>query len=128
MTRQRIQTSDAPEAIGPYSQGIRAGGWVFTAGQLGGDPETGDLPEGIEAQTRQALENVRAILREAGLDWEHVVKTSVFLSDLGDFQAFNAVYAGIVREPFPARSTVEVAALPKGALIEIDAVARGSRG
>lgn len=128
MTRQRIQTSDAPEAIGPYSQGIRAGGWVFTAGQLGGDPETGDLPEGIEAQTRQALENVRAILRGAGLDWEHVVKTSVFLTDLGDFHAFNAVYAGIVREPFPARSTVEVGALPKGALIEIDAVARGSRG
>lgn len=125
MTRQRIQTSDAPRAIGPYSQGIRAGGWVFTAGQLGGDPETGDLREGIEAQTRQALDNVRAILREAGLDWEDVVKTNVFLNDLGDFHAFNTVYAEIVREPFPARSTVGVADLPKGALIEIDAVACG---
>lgn len=125
MSKQRIQTDDAPNALGPYSQGVETGGWVFTAGQLGGDPETGELREGIEAQTHQALKNVRAILAAAGLGWEDVVKTTVYLNDLGDFNAFNAVYAEIVSEPFPARSTVEVADLPKGALIEIDAVAHG---
>lgn len=125
MSKQRIQTDDAPDAIGPYSQGVQAGGWVFTAGQLGGDPETGELREGIETQTHQALKNVRAILAAAGLGWEDVVKTTVYLNDLGDFNAFNVVYAEIVSEPFPARSTVEVADLPKGALIEIDAIAHG---
>ncbi len=125
MSKRRIQTDDAPDALGPYSQGVRAGGWVFTAGQLGGDPATGELREGIEAQTRQALKNVGAILAAAGLGWEDVVKTTVYLSDLGDFNAFNGVYAEIVSEPFPARSTVEVAELPKGARIEIDAIAHG---
>lgn len=125
MARERIQTGDAPQAIGPYSQGIRSGGWVFTAGQLGGDPGTGELKEGIEAQTLQALTNVGSILAAAGLGWTDVVKTTVFLADMADFQAFNTVYAEVLQEPFPARSTVEAAALPKGALVEIDAVAHG---
>lgn len=124
MTRQRIETDGAPAAIGPYSQGIAVDGWVFTAGQLGADPETGALRDGIEDQTRQALENLAAVLAAAGGGWADVVRTTVFLADLADFHAFNAVYAELVDEPFPARSTVEVAALPAGALVEIDAVAR----
>lgn len=126
MSRERIQTTTAPRAIGPYSQGIRSGGWAFTAGQLGADPGTGELKEGIEAQTIQALTNVGAILEAAGLGWGDVVKTTVFLADMADFQAFNAVYAEVLEEPFPARSTVEAAGLPKGALIEVEAVAHGA--
>ena len=125
MAKKRIHTNDAPEAIGPYSQGVEAGDWVFTAGQLGADPETGELREGIEVQTHRALKNVRAILEQAGLGWDEVVKTTVYLNDLGDFNAFNAVYAEILSEPFPARSTVEAADLPKGALVEIEAIAYG---
>ena len=126
--REVVRTSASPQALGPYSQGIVAGGLVFTAGQLGGDPASGDLPEGIEAQTLQALQNVARILEAAGSGWKDVVKTTVFLADMADFAAFNAVYAEVVEEPFPARSTVQAAALPKGALIEIDAVAvKGSR-
>lgn len=126
--REVIRTNSSPQAIGPYSQGIVAGELVFTAGQLGGDPASGELTEGIEAQTLQALRNVGAILEAAGSGWRDVVKTTVFLADMSDFAAFNAVYAEVVEEPFPARSTVQAAALPKGALIEIDAIAvRGSR-
>jgi 2-iminobutanoate/2-iminopropanoate deaminase len=121
--REVVRTDASPRALGPYSQGIVAGGLVFTAGQLGGDPSSGELPDGIEAQTLQALRNVGAILEAAGAGWGDVVKTTVFLSDMTDFAAFNAVYAEVVAEPFPARSTVEVAALPKGARIEIDAIA-----
>ena len=121
--REAVKTNASPRALGPYSQGIVAGDLVFTAGQLGGDPASGDLPDGIEAQTLQALRNVAAILEAAGCGWADVVKTTVFLADMSDFAAFNAVYAEMVEEPFPARSTVEVAALPKGARIEIDAIA-----
>jgi 2-iminobutanoate/2-iminopropanoate deaminase len=120
---KRIETSSAPGAIGPYSQGIAAGNLVFTAGQIGLDPETGDLVEGLEGQTRRALANVGAILAAAGCAWRDVVKTTVFLADMADFAAFNAIYAEVVSEPYPARATVQAAGLPKGALIEIDAVA-----
>lgn len=123
MHHEPIQTREAPAAIGPYSQGVAAGGWVFTAGQIGLDPETGELPATIEAQTVQALANVGAILAAAGRGWEDVVKTTVYLADLGDFDAFNAVYAEIVPAPPPARATVQVARLPKDALVEIDAIA-----
>jgi 2-iminobutanoate/2-iminopropanoate deaminase len=128
MERQRIETDGAPGAIGPYSQGIAAGGWVFTAGQIGMDPATGELAEGVEAQTRRALANVAAILAAAGAGWKDVVKTTVFLADMADFQDFNAVYADVVEEPYPARSTVAAAGLPKGARVEIDAVARTAPG
>ena len=126
MERQRIETDGAPGAIGPYSQGIAAGGWVFTAGQIGMDPATGELADGVQAQTRRALANVAAILAAAGAGWKDVVKTTVFLADMADFQDFNAVYADVVEEPYPARSTVAAAGLPKGARVEIDAVARAA--
>ncbi|HEY7472854.1 MAG TPA: RidA family protein [Gemmatimonadota bacterium] len=126
--KEPIRTDAAPQALGPYSQGIVAGNLVFTAGQLGGDPRSGQLPEGIEAQTLQALRNIESVLEAAGVGWGDVVKTTVFLADMADFAAFNAVYAEVVAEPFPARSTVEAAALPKGARIEIDAIAvKGGR-
>lgn len=121
--KEPIRTETAPQALGPYSQGIVAGNLVFTAGQLGGDPRSGQLPEGIEAQTLQALRNIAAVLEAAGTGWSDVVKTTVYLADMADFAAFNAVYAEVVAEPFPARSTVEAAALPRGARIEIDAIA-----
>jgi 2-iminobutanoate/2-iminopropanoate deaminase len=121
--REAIRTDAAPPALGPYSQAIVAGKLVFTAGQLGGDPRSGQLPEGIEAQTLQALRNIASVLEAAGVGWKDVVKTTVFLADMSDFAAFNAVYAEVLEEPFPARSTVEAAALPKGARIEIDAIA-----
>lgn len=121
--REAIRTDAAPPALGPYSQAIVAGNLVFTAGQLGGDPRSGQLPEGIEAQTLQALRNIASVLEAAGAGWKDVVKTTVFLADMSDFAAFNAVYAEVLEEPFPARSTVEAAALPKGARVEIDAIA-----
>jgi 2-iminobutanoate/2-iminopropanoate deaminase len=121
--RKRIETESAPRAIGPYSQGIAAQGWVFTAGQIGLDPGSGELLEGLEAQTVRALANVGAILAAAGCSWDDVVKTTVYLADMSDFAAVNALYAGVVSDPPPARSTVQAAGLPKGALVEIDAVA-----
>jgi 2-iminobutanoate/2-iminopropanoate deaminase len=125
-----VATKDAPAAIGPYSQAVRVGEMVFTSGQVGFDPATGVLVEGgIVEQTARVLENLKAVLAAAGLGLEDVVKTTVFLKDMGDFAAMNAVYAkylapeGVVA---PARSTVEVARLPKDALVEIEAVAVGS--
>lgn len=123
MEKERLETGDAPAAIGAYSQGIAAGGWVFTAGQLGADPADGALAGTVESQTAQALSNIGAILAAAGAGWEHVVKTTVFLKDMGDFAAFNAAYARVVKAPLPARSTIEAARLPKDALVEIDAIA-----
>jgi 2-iminobutanoate/2-iminopropanoate deaminase len=125
MEKRVIRTDEAPDAIGPYSQGIQAGPWVYTAGQIGLDPRTGELADTIEAQTARALENIRAILGAAGCGMERVVKTTVFLRDMGDFAAFNAVYAEMVGDPPPARSTVQAAGLPKAALVEIEAVAFG---
>ena len=119
-----IQTDKAPAAIGPYSQAVQAGGLLITSGQLPLDPATGAFPEGIEAQTKQSLTNVKSILEAAGTDMAHVVKTTVFLKDMNDFAAMNGVYATFFGEGgFPARSAVEVARLPKDALVEIEAIA-----
>jgi 2-iminobutanoate/2-iminopropanoate deaminase len=122
--KETITTNDAPKALGPYSAGIRAGNMVFTAGQVGIDPAIGKLVEGgIEAQTRQVLRNVQAVLKAAGSDLDRVVKTTVFIQDMNDFSKMNAVYAEFFTEKPPARSTVQVAALPVGALVEIEAIA-----
>jgi len=117
-------TPNAPRAIGPYSQAVRANGFLFTAGQVGFDPATGELVDGgITEQTERVLQNIRAILEAAGLDMASVVKTTVYLVDMAEFAAMNAVYAGAFGEHRPARSTVAVAALPRGARVEIDATA-----
>ena len=119
-----ISTDQAPAAIGPYSQAVSSGGLLITSGQLPIDPSTGLFPEGIEAQTRQSLRNVQAILRAAGLDMAHVLKTTVFLSDMNNFNAMNQVYSDFFdQNGFPARSAVEVARLPKDALVEIEVIA-----
>ncbi len=124
MEREKVYSDQAPAAIGPYSQGIRAGDWVFCSGQLGLDPTTGQLAaETVEGQTRRALQNLAAVLAAAGTDLAHVVKTTVFLTDMEHFKAMNAVYAEFFGETPPARSTVAVKALPLGALVEIEAVA-----
>lgn len=124
-----ISTEKAPAAIGPYSQAIRSGsGLVFLSGQLPIDPATGAFPDGgIKEQTRQSILNAQAILQEAGLSLSHVVKTTVFLADMGDFAAMNEVYASFFASPFPARSAVAVKTLPKGALVEIECIADGCR-
>ena len=119
-----ISTANAPAAIGPYSQAIDCGAFIVTSGQVPIDPATGEFePGGITEQTRQSLTNVKAILTEAGLTMDNVVKTTVFLKNMGDFAAMNAVYAEFFTEgQYPARSAVEVAALPKGALVEIETI------
>lgn len=121
--KEPISTAAAPAAIGPYSQGIVAGGMVFVSGQLPLDPATGKIPEGIAAQTEQALKNLAAILAEQGLGLEHVVKTTVFLADLGDFAGMNEVYAKHFQAPYPSRSAFQVAKLPLGAPLEIECIA-----
>ena len=118
-----INTPKAPAAIGPYVQAILAGNTLFSSGQLGLIPETGALPEGVEAQTRQSLANIQAILDEAGFQTTDVVKTTVFIKDMGDFPTVNAVYAAFFGDHKPARSCVEVARLPKDGLVEIEFVA-----
>ncbi len=123
--RAVVQTANAPKAIGPYSQAIQAGGFVFTSGQIALDPQTGELvPGDAAAQTRQVMKNLDAVLRAAGTDLSRVVKTTIFLVDLAEFARVNAVYAESFRESPPARSTVQVAALPRSALVEIEAIAR----
>ena len=120
----KIATDKAPGAIGPYSQAIEIDNLVFTSGQLGADPATGELPAGVEAQTEQALQNLKAVLAGAGLGLENVVKTTVFIDSMDDFGTINGIYAKhFISEPLPARSCVEVAKLPKGALVEIEAIA-----
>ncbi len=124
MNKQRIHTNDAPAAVGPYSQAIRVGNTLFTAGQVALDPTTGELVgSDVATQTEQVLRNLRAVLAAAGADFAQVIKTTVFLQSMSDFAAMNAVYARHFPEPFPARSTVEVGALPKGGLVEIECVA-----
>jgi len=124
MSKQIVSTENAPKAIGPYSAGVKAGDFVYTAGQLGIDPATGSFVEGgIEAETRQAMNNLRAVLEAAGASLENVVKTTVFLRDMNDFAAMNAVYAEFFTADFPARSAVQVARLPKDAAVEIEAIA-----
>jgi 2-iminobutanoate/2-iminopropanoate deaminase len=124
MTREAISTTDAPAAIGPYSQAIAIDGLLFCSGQLGLDPASGNLVNGIEAQAERSMLNLRAVLDASGLTFEDVVKTTIFLADMGDFAVVNAVYGRFMPEVPPARSTVQVAALPKGGLVEIEAIAR----
>ena len=124
MKREVISTDKAPAAVGPYSQAVRAGDFVFAAGQVAIDPAAGKLIEGdVAAQTRQVLTNLSAVLEAAGSSLDSVVKTTVFLKDMGEFRAMNAVYAEFFPSDPPARSTVEVAALPLGALVEIEVIA-----
>lgn len=118
-----ISSNKAPAAVGPYSAGIATASTVYLSGQLPIDPETGIMPEGIEAQTEQSLKNVKALLEETGLSFDNVVKTTVLLSDITDFSAMNAVYEKTFKAPFPARSAFAVKALPKGALVEIECIA-----
>lgn len=124
MTRQAVSTSGAPNAVGPYSQGIASGDLVFCSGQIGLDPATGDLVDGVEAQADRALQNLAAVLEAAGCTFADVVRTTVYLASIDDFGAVNAVYARHMADPPPARSTFAVGALPKGAQVEIDAIAR----
>ena len=122
--KNSISTASAPSAIGPYSQAIQVGDWIFTSGQLPIDPKTGAFPEGgIKEQTRQSLLNIKAILEEAGATLAEVVKTTVFLADMGDFAEMNSVYAEFFAQPFPARSAVAVKTLPKGAMVEVEVIA-----
>ena len=122
--KESIHTAQAPAAIGPYSQAIRANGFVFVSGQLPVDPATGVFTGAdVTAQTRQSLQNIQSILAEAGLGMDAVVKTTVFLQNMGDFAAMNEVYTAFFTGACPARAAVQVAALPKGALVEIEAIA-----
>ncbi|MBX3244629.1 MAG: RidA family protein [Acidobacteria bacterium] len=122
--KKAVEAADAPKAIGPYSQAIIANGFVFTAGQIGSDPKTGQLVEGgIEEQTEQVLKNIAAVLKASGSSMEDVVKTTVFLADINDFAKMNEIYAKYFKAPFPARSTVQVARLPRDAKIEIETIA-----
>ncbi len=124
MALQPVATSEAPAAIGPYSQAIRSGKLLFLSGQIALDPKTGQLLDGdVAVQTERVLKNLAAVLQAAGLSLERVVKTTVYLRDLGDFAKMNEVYARFFRAPAPARATVQVAALPKNAAVEIDAIA-----
>jgi 2-iminobutanoate/2-iminopropanoate deaminase len=122
-TRQIISSPKAPKALGPYSHAVRVGHFVHTSGQLGLDPQTNELVDGIEAQTRQALQNQAAVLEAAGTSLSNVIKTTVFLQDMGEFAKMNAVYAEFFPQNPPARSTVQAAALPKGGRVEIECVA-----
>lgn len=121
---KQITAAGAPAAIGPYSQATEVNGFVYASGQLPIDPAIGSFPEGgVQAQTRQSLKNVKAILEEAGLSLSNVVKTTVYLADMGDFAAMNEIYAEFFSQPYPARSAVAVKALPKGALVEVEVIA-----
>ena len=124
MTRRAVSTSAAPPAAGPYSQAITTDDFVFCAGQIGRDPASGTMPEGVEAQTAQVLKNLLAVLDAAGCTFADVVKTTCFLADINDFAAFNGVYETFMSDPPPARSTFQVGALPMGARVEIEAIAR----
>jgi len=125
MSMQTYHTDQAPEAIGPYSQAVSVDDWLFTSGQVGIDPQTGEIVEGgFEAQARQVLENLRQVLSNAGCTFADVVRSTVFVADMANFPALNAMYGEAMGVHRPARSTVEVAGLPKGALVEIDLIAR----
>lgn len=124
MAKKIIKTDKAPAAIGPYSQAVMYGDMLFCSGQLGLDPETGDFVKGgVESQARQMLENAKEILEEAGMSFSNVVKTNLFLNSMEDFVAVNKIYGEYFEEPYPARAAVEVSALPKGGLIEMELVA-----
>ena len=119
---KQISTNNAPAAIGPYSQAIVTGGMLFCSGQIPIDPATGNIPEGVEAQSEQALTNVKNLIEAAGSSIDNVVKTTVFIKDMNDFGKINEIYAKYFTEPFPARSCVEVARLPKDVLLEVEAI------
>lgn len=121
--RRSINVEGAPAAVGPYVHAVKTGEMIFISGQLGLDPKDGRMPEGVEAQTRQSLENLETILEGCGSDLDHVCKTTIFLADMGDFARVNEIYAGYFENEVPARSCVEVARLPKDGLVEIEAVA-----
>ncbi len=123
MTREPVSTRQAPAAIGPYSQAIKTDTLVFASGQLGIDPQSGQLAAGVEAQTRQSIRNLAAVLEAAGSSLEHIVKTTIFVADMADFAAVNGVYGAAFTGAPPARSTVQAAALPLGGLVEIEAIA-----
>ena len=123
MEKKMINAQHAPAAVGPYCHAVQAGDFVFTSGQIGPNPENQELVEGIEAQTKQVLENLTEVLKAAGLDMSDVIKTTVFLDDVNDFAVVNGIYETYFGDSKPARSCVEVAALPKGALIEIEVIA-----
>ena len=120
---KQISTNNAPAAIGPYSQGLRSGNMVFVSGQIPVDPATGEMAVGIEAQAKQALTNLKGVLAAAGLGMDKVIKTTVFLADLKDFPVVNGIYETFFEAPYPARSCVQVAGIPKGALVEIECIA-----
>jgi 2-iminobutanoate/2-iminopropanoate deaminase len=127
--KQIISTSEAPAAIGPYSQAVRSGNFLFCSGQIPLDPKSGQIvPGDIAAQTRRVLENIGAVLKAEGLTFENIVKTTIFLTDLGDFQTVNEIYGSYFKQQPPARSTVQVSALPKGAKVEIEVVAVADGG
>ena len=127
MSVKQVTTESAPAAIGPYSQAVIAGGFLFSAGQIPLDPSSGQIVEGgIKAQTERVMQNLRAVLDAAGIGWTDVVKTTVYLHDMADFPTVNEIYARSIGDARPARSTVQVTALPRGALVEIDMVARAS--
>ena len=119
-----INTAEAPKALGPYSQAVETGGFLFMSGQLGLDPVSGELASGVKAQTERVMNNVKAVLKARGLDFSDVVKTTIFLADMKDFAVVNETYAAFFSGDFPARSTVQVAGLPKGGLVEIEMLAR----
>lgn len=123
MSKTVVTSENAPKAVGPYSAGIVAGDTVFLSGQLGLDPATGKLAEGVAAQAKQSLANIGALLESQGLTYENVVKTTVLLADIADFAVVNEVYASVFTEPYPARSCFAVAALPMGGLVEIEVIA-----
>lgn len=123
MMKNVVKTDKAPGAIGPYSQGINIGDMYFFSGQIPLEPKTGEMPEGIEAQVHQALKNVQGLLESQGLSFENVIKTTVYLDNMDDFATVNEIYAQYFVEPYPARSAVEVAKLPKGALVEVEVIA-----
>lgn len=124
MKKTAISSDHAPKALGPYSQGVCVDNFIFCSGQVGKDPVTNMFVEGgVEAQTKQILENLKAVLRGAGVDLSHVVKTTVYLKNVSDFQKMNEIYATYFQEPYPARATIEVSRLPQDALIEIECIA-----
>ena len=118
------QTADAPAAVGPYSQAIELDNLVFASGQIALDPKTGEMAQGIEAQAHQALKNAQAVIAASGASWENVIKTTVFITNIDDFGKVNEIYATYFKQPYPARSCVEVSRLPKGALIEVEVIAK----
>ncbi|WP_304152912.1 RidA family protein [Megamonas hypermegale] len=118
-----IQTNSAPAAVGPYSQAVETDNFVFASGQIALNPATGEMAEGIEAQAHQALKNAQAVIAASGAKWENVIKTTVFITNINDFGKVNEIYATYFKQPYPARSCVEVSKLPKGALIEVEVIA-----